>query len=478
MEKGKPLKGNHYPHSFRRRGLTPCSPPAACVLGGMNGSRQRASAVAAKLTEAGFTAYFAGGCVRDALLGADPHDYDIATDAVPDQVMALFPKSITVGAHFGVVVVRTGQEHVEVATFRTDGSYHDGRRPSVVTFSSPQEDAQRRDFTVNGLFLDPATDEVIDFVGGKADLAARTLRAIGDPSARFREDHLRLMRAVRFATTLGWEIDPPTWDAVKAEAPSLAKISIERIRDEFMKIMLHPNRVRGLDLLDESGLLRQILPEMEALKGCDQPPQFHPEGDVWVHTRLMLSLLPDVVSAPLVLSVLLHDIAKPATRTVDETGRIRFNGHDDLGARMTGEILRRMKFSNDIIEATVEAVTHHMKFMHVQEMRTSRLKRWMAHPTFADQLELHRVDCLGCHGMLDNYEFLQAKQQEFANEPVIPPPLLNGHDLLKLGYPPGRDLGRLLTLVQDQQLEGALTSREDALAWLAREAPLPDPDHS
>ena len=438
----------------------------------MSESRQRAGEVAGKLRGAGFRAYFAGGCVRDALLGVEPHDYDIATDARPEQVQAIFPKSMAVGAHFGVVVVRTGPEHVEVATFRTDGSYKDGRRPEEVTYSTPEEDAQRRDFTVNGLFYDPATEEVIDFVGGRADLAAKVLRAIGDPAARFREDHLRLMRAVRFATTLGWEIEPATWAAVRAEAPTLAKISIERIRDEFMKIMLHPNRVRGLDLLDESGLLTQILPEMEALKGCDQPPQFHPEGDVWVHTRLMLSLLPEVVSVPLVLSVLLHDIAKPATRTIDETGRIRFNGHDDLGAQMTGDILRRLKFSNDIIDATVEAVLLHMKFMHVQDMRTAKLKRWMAHPTFDDQMELHRVDCLGCHGMLDNYEFIQAKQQEFANEPVIPPPLLTGHDLLKLGYPPGREIGRLLTLVQDQQLDGTLTSTEEALAWLNQEAPL------
>ena len=436
----------------------------------MSESRQRAAEVAGKLRGAGHRAYFAGGCVRDALRGVEPHDYDIATDARPEEVQAIFPKSMAVGAHFGVVVVRTGGEHVEVATFRTDGSYKDGRRPEEVTYSTPEEDAQRRDFTVNGLFYDPATEEVIDFVGGRADLAAQVLRAIGDPAARFREDHLRLRRAVRFATTLGWEVEPATWAAVKTEASTLAKISIERIRDEFMKIMLHPNRVRGLDLLDESGLLTHIVPEMEALKGCDQPPQFHPEGDVWVHTRLMLSLLPEVVSAPLVLSVLLHDIAKPATRTIDETGRIRFNGHDDLGAQMTGDILRRLKFSNDIIDATVEAVLLHMKFMHVQDMRTAKLKRWMAHPTFDDQMALHRVDCLGCHGMLDNYEFLQAKQAAFANEPVIPPPLLTGHDLLKLGYPPGREIGRLLTLVQDQQLDGTLTSPGEALAWLAREA--------
>lgn len=436
-------------------------------------NRTEAAAVARTLTQAGFTAYFAGGCVRDFLLGQTPHDYDIATDARPDQVQALFPKSQAVGAHFGVVIVRTKADHVEVATFRTDGSYKDGRRPEAVTYSTPQEDAQRRDFTVNGLFLDPATDEVIDFVGGKKDLQSKLLRAIGDPAARFREDHLRLLRAVRFATTLGWEIEPATWAAIQSEAPSLAKISIERIRDEFVRIMLHPNRVRGLDLLDASGLLTHIIPEMEALKGCDQPPQFHPEGDVWVHTRLMLSLLPEVVSTRLVLSVLLHDIAKPATRTIDETGRIRFNGHDDLGATMTGEILRRLKFPNDIIDDTVEAVLHHMKFMHVQDMRTARLKRWMAHHTFDDQLALHRVDCLGCHGLLDNYDFLLAKQREFANAPVIPPPLLSGHDLIALGHPRGPTLGQLLTQIQDQQLEGRLTTKEDALAWLAENAPPP-----
>ncbi len=441
----------------------------------MTERRQRAAEVAARLRQAGFTAYFAGGCVRDALLGVEPSDFDIATDARPEQVQALFPKSQAVGAHFGVIIVRSGPDSVEVATFRTDGSYKDGRRPESVLFSSPLEDARRRDFTVNGLFLDPATGHVIDHVGGREDLKRKLLRAIGDPAARFQEDHLRLLRCVRFATTLGWEIDPDTWAAVQAAAASLSRISIERIRDEFMKIMLHPNRVRGLDLLDESGLLTHILPEMEALKGCTQPPQFHPEGDVWVHTRLMLSLLPEQVSAPLVLSVLLHDIAKPATRTVDETGRIRFNGHDDLGAEMTGGILRRLKFPNAIIEAAVEAVALHMKFMHVQDMRPARLKRWMAHTTFDDQMELHRVDCLGCHGMLDNYDFLKAKLEEFANEPVIPPPLVNGHDLMAAGYRPGAQLGRLLLAVQDQQLEGKLSSREEALEWLAREPGLREP---
>lgn len=439
----------------------------------MNELRQLAAEAAGKLRAAGFTAYFAGGCVRDALLGAEPHDYDIATNARPEQVQTVFPKSQAVGAHFGVIVARHGGAVFEIATFRTDGEYLNGRRPESVAFCTPEEDAKRRDFTVNGLFFDPETEQVIDFVGGQADLKNRVLRAIGDPAQRFREDHLRLMRAVRFATVLGWEIDPATWAAVKAEAHSLANISIERTREEFVKIMLHANRVRGLDLLDEAGLLPHILPEMEALKDCTQPPEFHPEGDVWVHTRLMLSLLPEQVSLPLVLSVLLHDIAKPATRTVDDPGgRIRFNGHDKLGADMTEGILKRLKFSNEVIDATVEAVANHMKFQHVQDMRISKLKRFLASPTIQDQLELHRVDCLGCHGMLDNWNFLREKLAEFSSEPVIPPRLLNGHDLQTLGYPAGAELSKILTAVQDLQLEGALTTREEALEWVALEFPL------
>lgn len=438
----------------------------------MNELRILAAEVAGRLREAGFTAYFAGGCVRDALLGQEPHDYDIATSARPEEVQRLFPKSQAVGAHFGVIIAQHGGAPFEIATFRTDGQYVDGRRPESVVFSSPEGDAMRRDFTVNGLFQDPETDRIIDFVGGQEDLKNRVLRAIGDPAQRFQEDHLRLMRAVRFATVLGWEIEPATWAAVKSGAHHLARVSIERIREEFIRIMLHPNRVRGLDLLDASGLLPHILPEMEALKDCSQPPEFHPEGDVWVHTRLMLSLLPAQVSVPLVLSVLLHDIAKPATRTVDKAdGRIRFNGHDKLGAVMTEAILRRLKFSNDTIDDTVEAVANHMKMQHVQDMRVSKLKRFLASPTILDQLELHRVDCLGCHGMLDNYHFLNGKLEEFSHEPVIPGRLLDGHDLQALGYPPGPLLGRILTAVQDLQLEGALKTREEAVRWVGQEFP-------
>ena len=436
----------------------------------MSDLRSQAIAVARRLSGAGHIAYFAGGCVRDALLGAEPKDYDIATDATPAQVLKLFPGSHDIGAHFGVILVKAGGFPFEIATFRTDGSYRDGRRPETVEFSTPEEDAKRRDFTINGLFQDPETGGIIDFTNGQEDLRAGVLRAIGDPAARFAEDHLRLLRAVRFAAALGFEIEPATWSALCAAAPTLRHIAVERVREEFLRIMLHPSRVRGFDLLDASGLLREILPEMEALKGCTQPPEWHPEGDVWVHTRLMLSLLPEKVSAPLVLSVLLHDIGKPATWTCDPAeGRIRFNGHDALGAEMADAILHRLKFPNDIIDAAVSGVAHHMHFMHVQSMRTAKLKRFMARPTFDDELELHRVDCLGSNGFTDNHEFLTAKRGEFSQAPVIPPRLLTGHDLILAGRPSGPELGKILTAVQDMQLEGVLTTKEQALEWVARE---------
>jgi poly(A) polymerase len=425
------------------------------------------------LRAAGHQALLAGGCVRDHLLGREPKDFDVATSATPQQVIALFPGALTVGAHFGVVIVRQGSEQTEVATFRTDGAYKDGRHPESVTFSTAEEDAQRRDFTVNGLFRDPIGDGIIDYVGGQADLGKKLLRAIGDPSRRFDEDKLRLLRAVRFATTLGFEIEAETWRAVCAHAPAIQSVSVERIRDELIKIFIDPNRVRGFDLLMDSGLMAQVLPEILVLKGVEQPPQWHPEGDVFVHTRLMLSLLPEQVSLPLVLSVLLHDIAKPATYTVDETGRIRFNGHDKLGAEMTGDILRRLKFPNDVIEPAQVAVEHHMAFKDVQKMKKSTLKRMMARPTWPDELALHRVDCLGSNGLLDNYEFMQAKAEEFSSEPLIPKPLINGRDLMAIGWQPGPQLGQILTKVQDAQLEGVITTREEALEWLRAYAPMP-----
>lgn len=425
-----------------------------------------ARALVDRLRAAGHVAYFAGGCVRDLVRGRTPKDIDIATDARPEEVRELFPRTYAVGAHFGVIVVLEGDWQFEVATFRSDGAYLDGRHPVAVNFSSPEEDARRRDFTINGMFFDPPNDTVIDFVGGRADLASRLVRAIGDPAQRFAEDRLRLLRAVRFATVLEFEIEPATWNAIARAADTINTISAERIREELVRIFLSRHRVRGWDLLDASGLMKAILPEVDALKGCAQPPQFHPEGDVFQHTRLMLELLPDEVSLPLVLSVLFHDIGKPARASVDESGRIRFSGHDKLGATMTEELMHRLRFSRAEIEATVEAVDQHMVFKDVPNMRVARLKRFMARPHFADELELHRVDCLGSHGMLDNYEFLKRKSEEFANEPIIPPPLVRGDDLIALGMKPGPQFGEILEAVETRQLEGTLHDREEALAWV------------
>src|SRR5881396_3697424 len=430
---------------------------------------QTAREVAARLRERGHIAYFAGGCVRDIIRGETPKDFDIVTDARPEAVQKIFPRTYAVGAHFGVIIVLENGFQFEVATFRSDDAYIDGRHPSAVHFSFPEEDAKRRDFTINGMFYDPVAEKVIDFVGGRADIAAKLLRAIGDPAQRFAEDRLRMLRAVRLATMLDYKIDSQTWDALLASAPSINQISAERIRDELARIFLSPNRVRGWDLLDSSGLMRAILPEVDAMKGCAQPEQFHPEGDVFQHTRLMLQFLPEKVSVPLVFSVLLHDVAKPRTATVDETGRIRFNAHDRIGAEMTEKIMRRLRFSGAEIDATVEMVRQHMVFKDVPKMREAKLKRFMARPTFDDELELHRVDCEGSHRMLDNYEFLLRKREEFANEPIIPPPLVRGDDLIALGLKPGPRFGEILDAVETRQLEGNLRTREEALEWVKRQ---------
>ncbi|MEP7078906.1 MAG: CCA tRNA nucleotidyltransferase [Chthoniobacterales bacterium] len=436
---------------------------------GDSGIEQTARSIAARLSDRGYLAFFAGGCVRDLLRGEIPKDYDIATDARPEEVQKLFARTYAVGAHFGVIVVLENDDQFEVATFRSDGVYADGRRPTEVHFSSAVEDAKRRDFTINGMFFDPASDAVIDHVGGRADLDAHLVRAIGDPAQRFAEDRLRLLRAVRFATVLGFEIEPDTWSALQQSALSIAAISAERIREELVRIFLSRNRARGWDLLDTSGLMAAILPELTAMKGCEQPPQFHPEGDVFKHTRLMLELLQPEVSMPLVFSVLFHDIGKPPTSSVDADGRIRFNGHDRVGAEMTESIMQRLRFSRAEIDATVEAVRQHMVFKDVPNMRVAKLKRFMARPTFSDELELHRVDCASSHQMMDNYEFLLTKREEFANEPIIPPPLVRGDDLIALGLRPGPQFGEILEAAETRQLEGAFRDRADALAWLKQE---------
>jgi tRNA nucleotidyltransferase/poly(A) polymerase len=428
-----------------------------------------ARSLAAKLRQHGHMAYFAGGCVRDMVRGLRPKDFDIATDARPEQVQKIFSRTYAVGAHFGVIVVLENGFQFEVATFRSDDVYLDGRRPTEVHFSSPEEDARRRDFTINGMFFDPAKNELLDFVGGQADLEAKMIRAIGDPAQRFSEDRLRMLRAIRFATVLEFEIEKETWKALRQNAAAISEISAERIRDELVRIFISPHRVRGWDLLDASGLLRSVLPETEPMKGCAQPPQFHPEGDVFQHTRLMLKLLPETVSVPLVFSVILHDVAKPVTARVDADGRIRFNDHDRIGARMTEEIMERLRFSRAEIDAAVEMVRQHMVFKDVPRMRVAKLKRFMARPTFEQEMELHRVDCASSHAMLDNYEFLQRKKEEFASEPIIPPPLVTGNDLIAMGMKPGPRFGEILEAIETRQLEGAFKTREEALEWLKRE---------
>lgn len=440
-------------------------------------AREAALELARRLQAAGHQALFAGGCVRDRLLGNPPKDYDIATSALPAQVIGLFPGANEVGAHFGVVIAKLGGHHVEIATFRTDGSYHDGRRPDSITFSSPQDDACRRDFTINGLFEIPDTGEVIDFVGGLPDLKARVIRAIGNPVERFTEDGLRLLRAVRFATTLGFAIDPLTNQALRHCARLLDRISPERIRDEFAKILTSPRRRTGLEYLVDTDLIHHFIPEVLPMIGCDQPPEWHPEGDVYTHTRIMLDMLAPDAPLELCLAVLLHDIAKPPCRTIDDdSGRIRFNGHDTMGADMAEAILRRLRFPNHTIAAVIPMVARHMQFMNVQKMRVAKLKRFMAEPTFPLEMELHRVDCASSNGFTDNYEFLQAQTAAFARQPLIPPPLVTGSDLIRLGLTPGPRFKQFLDSIQTDQLEGRISSREAALETLRLLAAGDSPD--
>jgi len=426
-----------------------------------------AASIVRELQEHAYVAYFAGGCIRDALLNIPPKDIDIATSASPEQVQALFHRTIPVGIQFGVVRVRVAEMEFEVATFRSDGIYLDGRHPSAIRFSTPEQDAARRDFTINGMFYDPLSERLIDYVTGREDLAGKLVRAIGQPSRRFAEDRLRMLRALRFAAVLGFEIEAGTWSAIQAAAQEIAIISPERIRDELLKMLVNPNRLRGFDLLDQSGLLAVILPEIEALKGCDQPEQFHPEGDVFVHTRLMLSLLAPEASGPQVLAVLLHDIGKPRVRSFDPVDRrIRFNGHDRVGAEMAEKVMTRLRFPRHEIDQVVDAVSNHMVFKDVRQMRPAKLRRFMARPHFGIELELHRIDCAGSHGDLENYHFLINKESEFAQEPLIPARLVRGDDLIAMGLKPGPRIGELLEAVQTAQLEGEIKTRREALELL------------
>ena len=419
------------------------------------------------LAKAGFQAFWVGGCVRDARLGQAPTDYDIATDATPDEIEHLFRKTIPVGKQFGVIMVLEAGHEYQVATFRAEGDYADGRRPGSVRFTDAREDTLRRDFTINGLFYDPLADELHDWVGGQADLEARRIRTIGDPAERFGEDRLRLLRAVRFAVQLGFEIEPATFAVVQQHAAAIREVSAERIRDELLKLFRPSHAARGLDLLHESRLLPEVLPELAATIGCEQPPEYHPEGDVFTHIRLMLSHLPADAGTTLIWSVLMHDIAKPATLRRDG-GRIRFLGHEKVGATMALEIMNRLRFPKAESAAVKTCVRHHMQLKDAQQMRPATLRKLFLRPTFPVELALHRLDSLASSGKLDNFEFLEAKLGEFQDQPELQKPLVDGGDLIALGQLPGAELGRLLSDIRDRQLAGELTTREKALAW-ARE---------
>ena len=408
----------------------------------------------------GHEAFLVGGCVRDLLLGREPKDWDIATDAFPARIEALFPKTIAVGKAFGIIAVVPGEgDPVEVATYRVDSPYADGRRPESVGFTDAREDALRRDFTINALLFDPATGEIRDYVNGRADLDARLIRAIGDPAVRFAEDHLRLLRAVRFAATLGFAIEPATFAALRTLAPQIRRISAERVRDELFRLLTESRKAgEALQLLRDSGLLKEVLPEIEALAGVEQPPEFHPEGDVFTHTKLMLDSLPPNPSLRLALSVLLHDVGKPPTAALvtlpDGTPRWRFECHASVGADMARAILERLRAPNALTDDVCAIIAGHMRLADAPKMRASKLRRLLGSPLFEDELELHRLDCLSSHAILDIHEFLRTEKTKFAAEPVLPPPLVTGRDLIALGHQPGPHFAKILRDAYDRQLEG------------------------
>ena len=430
--------------------------------------RELAEQICATLRQHEYQAYFVGGCVRDLEMGRVPADYDVCTDARPERVQELFPHSLAVGAKFGVILVVENGVQVEVATFRSDIGYSDGRHPDRVVYSeSPQEDVRRRDFTINGLLMDPATSEVLDFVGGRADLRAGLVRAIGDPRLRFAEDKLRMMRAVRFAARFGFGIEPETMAAAKSLAPQVLEVSLERIRDELTKLLTEGAARRGFELLEETGLLAVVLPHISRMKGVEQPPQFHPEGDVWIHTRMMLEKLQPNCSPTLAWGVLLHDVGKPPT-FAPATGpgtRIRFDGHVEVGARMAEHICRNLRFSNEDIEQIESLVANHLRFKDVHQMRIATLKRFVRLPRFEEHLELHRLDCLASHGSLEAYTFVQRFLVETPPEKVYPPKLVTGDDLKGMGLIPGPRFREILLAVEEAQLEGRLHDRESALQF-------------
>jgi poly(A) polymerase len=434
-------------------------------------ARALAEQICTTLRHAGYQAYLVGGCVRDILLKREPVDYDVATDATPDEVQRIFPHSLAVGAQFGVIVVMGDPQtqpgmHVEVATFRSDADYSDGRHPDKVLFaSSPEEDVRRRDFTINALLLDPETGEVLDFVGGRQDLDAGVVRAIGQPEERFREDKLRMIRAVRFAARFGYAIEAATFAAIQNLAPGIHQVSPERLRDELTKILTEGAARRGFELLDQSRLLPEILPEIARMKGVEQPPQFHPEGDVWIHTLMMLGGLQPGCSVTLAWGVLLHDVGKPPTfkPPVGPGGRIRFDEHVEVGTVMAEAICRRLRFSNEDTEQIASLVANHLRFKDVAQMKVSTLKRFVRLNRFEEHLELHRLDCLSSHGSLEAYNFVKKFLAETPPEQVRPARLLGGDDLKALGFTPGPKFKVILEAVEEAQLNGTVRTKEEAL---------------
>jgi poly(A) polymerase len=436
----------------------------------MNAMRNNARSIVERLRSAGFKAYWVGGCVRDLVMGREPKDYDVATEASPGEVQKLFPGSLTVGAQFGVVVVPHETGPTEVATFRSDGRYLDGRHPVEVRFTrTPEEDVRRRDFTINGLLYDPVAEKVLDFVGGQADIRGRRLRTIGDPLTRFQEDRLRMLRAVRFAARFRFTLDPAALAVIQELASTIHQMSAERVRDEILKILTEGEARAGFELLDETGLLREVLPEVKTLQGVAQPPEFHPEGDVWIHTLMMLEALRHP-TATLALGALLHDIGKPATFSVRE--RIRFDGHVEIGVKMAEHICHRLRLSSRDTERVVALVSQHMRFKDFRAMRRSTQLRFLALDGFDEHLELHRLDCLASHGDLGIYEEARRMMLETPADVIRPVPLVNGRDLIELGHPPGPRFKEILDFVRDAQLEGRITTREEALALVREQFPV------
>jgi poly(A) polymerase len=431
--------------------------------------REQANAICETLQRNGYQALLAGGCVRDVLLGREPADYDVATDATPERVLELFPEGVDVGAQFGVVLVPREGIHTEVATFRSDVSYSDGRHPDAVVYSkTPQEDVQRRDFTINGMLMRHDTDEILDYVGGQSDLRAGVIRAIGDPLRRFREDKLRMLRAVRFAARLRFAVAPETFAAIESYAEEITQVSAERIREELTKLLTEGAANHGFTLLDESGLLQEVLPEISKMKGVEQPPQYHPEGDVWLHTLLMLEGLPAGSPATLAWGVLLHDVGKPATfRSAAETGdRIRFDGHVDQGLKIAENICRRLRFSGDDMGQILSLVANHMKFKDAKKMRASTLKRFVRLPRFDEHLALHRLDALSSNRRLESYDFVTRFIAETPAAEVRPQRILTGDDLLRMGYRAGPQFSEILRAVEDAQLEGQIENLPEAESYV------------